>query len=338
MSTTVRLADIAHQAKVSEATVSRVLNDRPNVSASTRQAVLTAIDILGYERPAALRRHATGLVGLIVPELTNPVFPAFAQVIETALSRSSYTAMLCVQAAGGVTEDEYIELLLDRGAAGIVLVAGLHADTRTSLERYRALQQAGVALVFVNGHRPEIDVPSVGSDDTHAMDAVVHHLTQLGHRRIGLALGPERYVVVQRKLAAFGPALRRHAGADAEPLVEHSLFNVEGGAIAAQRLVARGATAIVAASDLMALGAITAVRQQGLRVPEDVSVVGYDDSVLMPFVDPPLTTVRQDIAAIGEAAVAALLEQIERNPVSEPDLLIRPELVARRSTAAAPRP
>ena len=100
-----RLADIAEQAGVSEATVSRVLNDRPGVSTSTRQAVLTALDVLGYERPIRLRGRS-GLVGLVVPELENPIFPAFAQVMETLLAQHGYTPVLCTQTPGGVTEDE----------------------------------------------------------------------------------------------------------------------------------------------------------------------------------------------------------------------------------------
>ncbi len=336
MNSSIRLADIATQARVSESTVSRVLNNKPVVSDRTRQAVLTAIDILGYERPSALRRHATGLVGLIVPELTNPIFPAFAQVIEAALSRSSYTAVLCAQAAGGVTEDEYIELLRDRGASGILFVGGVHADLRKDLEQYRSLLADGLPIVFINGTRPEIGVPAVGSDDRQAIDLAVHHLAQLRHRRIGLAVGPDRYVVVQRKLEAFGPALARHIGPTAQPLIEHSLFSVEGGAVAAARLLAQGATAIVTGSDLMSLGAIGAVRSAGLRVPEDVSVIGYDDSVIMPYTDPPLTTIRQDVPAIGEAAVAALLEQIEGRSPTAAELLFRPQLVVRGSTGPAP--
>src|SRR5213075_3060631 len=112
-----RLADIAAQAAVSEATVSRVLNGKPGVAEGTRQAVLTALDVLGYERPAKLKQHSAGLVGLIVPELENPIFPAFAQVIESALARQGYTPVLCTQTPGGVHEDEYTKMLLERGVA-----------------------------------------------------------------------------------------------------------------------------------------------------------------------------------------------------------------------------
>ena len=134
-----RLSDIARQAEVSEATVSRVLNDRPGVSADTRQAVLTALDVLGYERPERLRKRSAGLVGLIVPELENPIFPAFAQIIESALAQSGFTPVLCTQTPGGVTEDEYVEMLLDRQVSGIVFVSGLHADTTADHDRYQRL-------------------------------------------------------------------------------------------------------------------------------------------------------------------------------------------------------
>jgi alanine racemase len=138
-----RLADIAIQAGVSEATVSRVLNDKPGVAAETRQAVLTALDVLGYERPARLRKHSAGLVGLVVPELENPIFPIFAQVIESVLAQQGYTPVLCTQTPGGVTEDEYVEMLLERSVAGIIFVSGLHADTSQDPARYRRLSPAG---------------------------------------------------------------------------------------------------------------------------------------------------------------------------------------------------
>ena len=124
-----RLADIARHAEVSEATVSRVLNGKPGVAEATRQAVLTSLDVLGYDRPSRLKRTSAGLVGLVMPELTNPIFPAFAQVIETLLARHGYTPVLCTQTPGGVHEDEYVQMLLDRGVSGIIYISGLHADT-----------------------------------------------------------------------------------------------------------------------------------------------------------------------------------------------------------------
>ena len=328
------LADIAGQAGVSEATVSRVLNARPGVAEATRHLVLTALDVLGYERPTQLRRTSAGLVGLIVPELTNPIFPAFVQVIESALVRHGYTPVLCTQTPGGLHEDDYTQMLLERGVSGIVFVSGLHADSRADHERYRALIARGLPIVLVNGFADDVDAPYVSTDDHAASALAVQHLTALGHTRIGLAVGPDRFVPAIRKIAGFREAMVRQTSADdVDALIERSLFTVEGGQAAAARLLGRGCTAIVCGSDLMALGAIRAARSAGLNVPANVSVVGYDDSPLIAFTDPPLTTVRQPVQGMSEATVRALVDQIAGHPAPGTEYMFRPELVVRGSTA-----
>ena len=334
-----RLADIAAQAQVSEATVSRVLNDKPGVSTETRRAVLTALDVLGYERPARLRTRSASLVGLVVPELDNPIFPAFAQVIESVLAQHGCTPVLCTQTPGGVTEDEYVEMLLDRQVSGIIFVSGLHADTAASKDRYHQLVAIPLPIVLINGYAQGIEVPFISCDDRIAGELAVSHLVALGHERIGLITGPERFQPVQRKLAGFRSAMTSLLGmspAEISSLVSLSLFGVEGGAAAAGRLLDRGVTGIVCGSDMMALGAIREARSRGLSVPGDVSVVGYDDSPLMAFTDPPLTTVRQPVAAMAIAAVRALVDEINGHPAPHSEYVFRPELVVRGSTAVAP--
>jgi DNA-binding LacI/PurR family transcriptional regulator len=332
-----RLSDIAKYAGVSEATVSRVLNDKPGVAFRTRQAVITALDVLGYERPSKLRRSSAGLVGLVVPELTNPIFPAFAQAVETHLAGAGYTPVLCTQTPGGVHEDEYVQMLLDRGVAAIVFISGFHADTKAQLGRYRKLRDRGLPIVLVNGYRPEIEAPFISHDDVASMHLAVRHLRELGHTRIGLATGPPRYVPVQRKVEGFREAMRAQVPArELDDLVVTTMFTVEGGRVAARRLLDHGATAVVCGSDLMALGAVRAARQAGLSVPGDFSVVGSDDSQLIGFTDPPLTTIRQDVAGMSEAAVSTVLEEIGGTPASHREYLFAPELVLRASTGAAP--
>ncbi|GEK21829.1 LacI family DNA-binding transcriptional regulator [Cellulomonas xylanilytica] len=331
-----RLADIAQQAQVSTATVSRVLNGRPGVSGSTRQSVLAALDVLGYERPASLTTKSVGLVGLVVPELTNPVFPAFVDAIEQHLTEERFTPVLCTQSPGGTSEDRYVEVLLDHAVNGIVFVSGLHADKQANLGRYQRLRNSGVPIVLVNGYNDEIDAPFVSTDDTAAIDASVDHLVALGHRRIGLAIGPDRFVPTRRKVAAFSAALARHGLDDGELHVSSSLYTAEGGQAAATDLLDSRHTAIICGSDLMALGAIRAARSNGLRVPEDVSVLGYDDSPLVAFADPPLTTIRQPVDAVCRAAVDALLAEMRGEKPSRVEQLFVPELVVRGSTARAP--
>ena len=333
------LADIAAEAGVSEATVSRVLNDKPGVSDGARQSVLVALDLLGYERPTRLRRRSAGLVGVVVPELENPIFPAFAQVIDDALSSRRYTPVLCTQSPGGISEDEYVESLLDHGVAGILFVSGRHADRAADHERYRGLIARGLPVVFVNGYAPDLDAPFLSTDDHEAMTLAVSHLVQLGHTRIGLANGPSRYVPALRKREGFVAALGRSLGLapeEAEGWISEALYTLEGGAAATRELLERGVTAVVCGSDPMALGAVRAVREAGLAVPGDVSVIGFDDSRLTQFFDPPLTTVRQPVQTMGLAAVAALADAIEGEPSPSHEYLFRPELVVRSSTGPAP--
>jgi DNA-binding LacI/PurR family transcriptional regulator len=334
----IRLADIAAQAGVSEATVSRVLNGKPGVSQVTRQAVLTALDLMGYERPQRLRQRSNGLVGLVTPELDNPIFPAFAQAIEKALTQHGYTPVLCTQLPGGAPEDEFTELLTDRGVSGIVFVSGLHADVTARMDRYIRLTDRGLPIVLLDGYSDRIDAPFISPDDRAAARLAVQHLVDLGHERIGLAVGPGRFVPVIRKIEGYRKAMAQLLGVtEVDELISHSLFSVEGGQAAAAQLLEKGCTGIVCASDLMALGVIRACRDRGLSVPGDVSVVGFDDSPLIAFTDPPLTTVRQPVQSMVTAAVHTLLEAVAGAPGKHSELIFQPEFIVRGSTGSGPK-
>ena len=328
-----RLTDVAAKVGVSEATVSRVLNDKPGVSQATRDAVLTALDILGYERPTKLRGDRSRLVGLVLPELVNPIFPAYAEVIGGALAQQQFTPVLCTRSAGGVTEQEYVELLLDQHVSGIIFVGGLFSERGANHDHYRRLSEVGMPVVFINAAIEKMPFPRVSCDDTLAMRQAIVHLSSLGHDRIGILLGPKGHVPSELKLKA-ARATVKHLGLDHDPaLVVHSQYSIEAGQASTASLLAAGATAIAAASDMLALGAIRAVKRAGMRVPYDVSVVGYDDSVLMNSTEPPLTTLRQPIEPMGRAAVDILARIIagQSEPIAE--LLFEPELVVRASTA-----
>ncbi|MEU6243945.1 MULTISPECIES: LacI family DNA-binding transcriptional regulator [unclassified Streptomyces] len=328
-----RLAEVAKKVGVSEATVSRVLNGKPGVSEATRQSVLTALDVLGYERPTQLRGERARLVGLVLPELQNPIFPAFAEVIGGALAQLGLTPVLCTQTKGGVSEADYVELLLQQQVSGVVFAGGLYAQADAPHDHYRRLADRKVPVVLVNAAIEHLGFPGVSCDDAVAVEQAWRHLASLGHERIGLLLGPGDHVPSARKLAA-AHAL---AGGLPDSRVARAIFSIEGGHAAASRLIDQGVTGIICASDPLALGAVRAARRKGLDVPGQISVVGYDDSAFMNCTEPPLTTVRQPIEAMGRAAVELLNAQIGGTAVPAEELLFEPELVVRGSTAQAPR-
>jgi DNA-binding LacI/PurR family transcriptional regulator len=330
-----KLADVAKQAGVSEATVSRVLNGRPGISDATRAAVLTALDVIGYERPTHLRGRKARMVGLVVPELQNPIFPALAEVVGGALAQRGFNAVLCTR-TGSMSEAEYVEMLLERQVSGMIFAGGQYAEADAPHDHYDRLLQLRLPVVLVNAAADNLEFPRVSTDDAVAMEQAYAHLAYLGHERIGLILGPADHVPSRRKLAAFERAAAGMGSELPQELVQRTRFSLEGGHAAAAKLIAASATGIICASDPLALGAIRAARRAGLTVPGDLSVVGYAASAFMSCTDPPLTTVRQPIEAIGKAAVEMLVGQIEGAPVSAEELFFEPEIVARGSTANAP--
>jgi LacI family transcriptional regulator, repressor for deo operon, udp, cdd, tsx, nupC, and nupG len=337
-----RLAEVAKYVGVSEATVSRVLNGKPGISDATRAAVLTALDVLGYERPTKLRGERARLVGLVLPELQNPIFPAFAEVVAGALAKRGLTPVLCTRTADGVSEADYVDMLLDQHVSGVIFAGGNYAQAAAEHGHYRRLLDRGLPVVLVNAAINDLGFPTVLTDDAHAVEQAYSHLTALGHERIGLVLGPRDHVPSSRKLTAFH-ACQVAAGVETEEgrharWVERTIFSMEGGHAAGTRLIKRGATGLICASDVLALGAIRSARRLGLSVPDNVSVVGYDDSSFMACTDPPLTTIRQPIESMGQAAVALLVSEIAGNAVPADELFFEPELVVRGSTGAAPAP
>ncbi|HLK16388.1 MAG TPA: substrate-binding domain-containing protein, partial [Fimbriimonadaceae bacterium] len=259
-------------------------------------------------------------------------FPALAEVVAGALAQRGFNAVLCTR-TGNTSESEYVEMLLERQVSGMIFAGGQYAEADAPHEHYQRLLRLRLPVVLVNAAAEHLDFPRVSTDDAVAMEQAYAHLAYLGHERIGLILGPPDHVPSRRKLDAFE---RVSKAATTLEWVERTRFSLEGGHAAATRLIARGVTGIICASDPLALGAIRAARRSGLSVPDDLSVIGYDDSALMSCTYPPLTTVRQPIDAIGRAAVEMLAGQIEGSSVSSDELFFEPEVVARGSTATAP--
>jgi DNA-binding LacI/PurR family transcriptional regulator len=331
-----RLAEVARKVGVSEATVSRVLNGKPGVAEGTRQAVLTALDVLGYERPSKLRGERARLVGLVLPELQNPIFPAFAEVMGVGLAQRGFTPVLCTQTAGGVSEADYVELLLQQQVSGVVFAGGLYAQEQAPHGHYARLAERGLPTVLVNASIEGLGFPRVSCDDAVAVEQAMGHLLSLGHTRIGVLAGPIDHIPSRRKVAA-AVAMAARAGIPFGPdRVARAWYSIEAAQAGAARLIEDGVTGIVCASDLMALGAIRAAKRAGRGVPSDVSIVGFDDSFLMNCTEPPLTTVRQPIEPMCRMVIELLVRQVAGAPIQHDELLFEPELVVRASTGPAP--
>lgn len=334
LSVATRLSAVAKFAGVSEATVSRVLNGKPGVSQATRETVLTALDVFGFARPTTARGERARLIGLVLPDLQNPIFPAFAEVLGVLLIQHGLVPVLCTRTTDGVSEAQYIQMLLAQQVGGIIFVGGSYADAGPA--QCRQLADRRLPIVLINAADENLGVARISVDDAAAAEQALRHLTGLGHRRIGLIVGPSGHIPSVRKRAGFARFWRDRCGPGWQGLVDHTVFSVEGGRLAASRLIGDGATALVCASDALALGAVKAARKAGLAVPRDISVVGFDDSTYMAATDPPLTTVRQPVQAMAAAAVRSLLAQLDGRAGLANEVVFEPELIVRGTTGPGP--
>jgi len=308
------IADVARRAQVSTATVSRVLAGRGRARPETRDRVFAAARELGY-RPSgvarSLRQRATRTLGLIVTDIENPFFPQLVRAVEDAAHDLGYAILLCNAADDPEREAGYLDLLVDRWVDGVVIAAsnlgGRHREW---------LADAPLPIVLVNSTDHEIGLSTISSDNRAGGALAARHLAELGHRRLGLIGAPPRNVDGPDRLAGARDALRA-AGIDDRTIhVAAEDAGVTGGQRAAVEILATDptVTGLVAYNDLMAIGAMRAVRAGGRRIPDDVSITGFDDVDLAAFVDPPLTTIAQSTAEMGRWAVDQLMRILGHSP------------------------
>jgi DNA-binding LacI/PurR family transcriptional regulator len=328
------LRDVAQHAGVSVATASRVVSGFDGVRSETRERVERAMRELLYIPPG--RRPATGVIGLLVPSLENPIFPALAQAMEERATEAGFASILCNTTAAAFREVDYVHMLLDRGADGMIFINCEMTNLSGEHDHYARLVEEGARIVFVNGALNTLSVPSVAVDEHGAGELATQHLIGLGHKRIGYVAGPDYYLPTQQKAAGREAALRA-AGIDPDGLVVHGGdFTVEEGREALRRLLAFPSppTGVICSSDLMAIGVLQEADAQGLRVPTDLSVVGFDGIEAAAWTSPALTTVEQPIEEIAETAVNALRTLITEPDKPLPNYSFRPRLQMRESTAA----
>lgn len=339
----VTLRDVAEVAGVNAATVSRALNEqsRSLVKDDTAERVLAAAAELGY-RPNPLARglktNRSYTVGVLIPDLTNPLFPPIVRGIQDRLEAAGYTPLLANTDNDAERERTDFEAMRARQVDGFVTATAHRHDAL--LEE---IASSGTPLVLVNRSVEDGGLSAVAGDDRKGMQLAVEHLVELGHRQIALLGGPVGLSTGFERRQGFVDALRaRGLDADEQLMLSSESFTEAEGARLCRELLARERpfTAIVAGNDLMALGCYDGLAERSMRCPEHVSVVGYND---MPFADrfaPPLTTIRIPQHELGARAAELLLEQLA-DPAAQPhQVLLEPELVVRGSTtrAAAPPP
>ena len=306
----VTIADVAKLAGVSTATVSRALSGADGVSAQVRKKVSETADRIGYrpnELARSLRTTRTRTLGLVVSDVVNPFFGELAVAIEEAAHASGFSVILCNTNEDTSRQDEYIQLLRARQIDGLLLTPAL--DESPAL---RAAALEGIPMVFVDRALPAVEVPVVRADGRRATKDLVDHLVGLGHERIAIISGPRQTLTGRERLDAFRARMRRHGLRVPRELIRVGNFQMRSGRVAAAELLDldEPPTAVFAADNLMALGALHEIRRRGLRIGRDLALAGFDDPPWFQLLDPPMTTVAQPVKKLGELAVETLLQTV----------------------------
>lgn len=327
------IVDVARKAGVSKSLVSLVMRNASNVSEASRRAVLEAAEELGY-RPNAMARslvqQRSFVIGVMVSDLSNPFFIDVIQGATDTAREAGYRALVNTGGRDKHNEEDAIETLLRLQVDGLVL-AGSIVDSKF-IERVGA----EVPTVITNRHSRSQVIDSIVIHDWKGAAMAVDHLVGLGHRKIAHITGG-RGAGAQNRLNGYRQAMKRH-GLEGEIRVVPGAYTEKGGADGVARLVDEGAgfTAILAPNDLAALGVLEALSARGFRVPEDVSVVGYDDTFLASLGHINMTSVRQDARQMGSQAVEMLIERADGKRSSTNHIVLEPTLTVRSSTAPPP--
>jgi LacI family transcriptional regulator, galactose operon repressor len=326
--------DVARLAGVSTATVSRALNGTGQIAPATRATIDAAVEQLGYHPNTVARSlvtKSTQTIALLLPDITNPFYAALVSGIQRRVLETGHTMLLCTTESDPEREEQYLNLLRAKQVDG-VLVDGLVLPPDTIARFVRN----GLPIVCLDRDVDSTTVPLVQVDNRLGARMATEHLLSLGHRRIGHIAGAPELGISEERIAGYRDALAA-AGLEPEPqLLAVGMFTEEGGCEAMGALLeTTELTAVFAANDLSAIGAVSAIVESGRRVPDDVSVVGFDDLRLSRYTTPPLTTIHQPALEIAERATQLLLDLAAGREASQLLHLLEPELVVRGSTAPA---
>jgi LacI family transcriptional regulator len=330
----VSIQDVARACGLAPSTVSNALSGKPYVREETRRRVMEVAAELGYRASAmarGLRLQRSWSIGLLLGDIANPYFPELMRGVEDVVAAAEYQLILGNTDYRADKQAAYLRLMRDKQVDGLIL-----ASQAAESPEVDGLALDGLPLVMLNQRQGSAPCDYVGVDSQAGLAATCRHLWQLGHLRIAYIQGRETSSAAQTRVGAFRDAMRA-LGAPVDPeLIGQGDFSIESGEQVARRLLDQPdpPSAILAGNDLMAIGAMQAALDLGLSVPEDLSVVGFDDIFVaaLPWIN--LTTVRQPTRKLGAAAARLLLERIEHGAAERPEtIVLRPEFIVRGTTA-----
>ena len=325
------IKDVANLAGVHPSTVSRVINDNSRISEKTKNKVLLIIKKLGYT-PNAIARGVktkrTQTLGMLIPDITNPFFAELARGVEDAANKNNFNVILCNTDDKLKKERTYLEILRGKRVDGLILGTA-HIRDKSILE----LEKKKFPYILVSRNIEGLDKNCVIVDDVAGGIMVTEYLTKLGHRRIAHITGPLKTRSALNRLKGYKLALKKYEIEYRDELVGEGDFRIKGGYQVMKRFLklAEPPTAIFAANDLLALGAIQVILKKKYHIPEDFCIIGFDDIRLASFVYPPLTTVRQPMLEMGALAVKMLLKIIEEEEFNQKKEILEPKLIIRES-------
>lgn len=333
---TVNLKDVAKMAGVSEGTASLALNGSTVVKDETRDRVKRAAEVLGYSPNAYARRLAkskSNMIGLIVPDIENVYYGKLVRYIDEAVRDAGYELILAISADKPKMEKQIVLNFISQRVEGIMIAPGNLGGA--DLSYMKNLKENNISCVFVTAHYPDVNEPYVMVDLEEGTYKLVNYLLDLGHRRIVFLAGMRNAIPTEYRIKGYIRAFsERGVPFSRENLIECQKVSYEEGyEIALKRLQSlEKIDAIIAINDGMALGVVNALRENGISVPSEISVAGYDNMIFSMISPIPITTVEQDVGRMAKEAVNMLGEMISGKPLQQENLMIKPELIIREST------
>lgn len=328
---TVRIIDVARRAGVSSATVSRVLSNKPHVRPEMQERVWEAVEELGY-RPnrvaRSLRVQKSNTIGLIISDIQNPFFTSIVRAVEDTAQKEGFSIFLCNSDENPEKEKMYLNLMHDEHVAGIIV-----SPTRETEGPYESLLDNGVPIVTLDRRITGAKTDTVLINNVDAASQLVTHLISDGHCRVGAVVGPSDITTGRERLEGYVQALKQHDLEVLPELIIQVLHKEKEGFEATTKLLAlpQPPDAIFAGNNLLAVGALKAIRAQGLRIPDDVALASFDEMTWTSLIEPGLTVVRQPTYDLGRTATELLLQRLKEPERTPREVVLKGELVIRGS-------